>query len=35
MIRLLSLALADLLAVGAPSWAQECDPPPPLAKPMT
>ena len=31
MIRLLSLALAVLLAFAAPSWAQGCDdePPPP------
>jgi hypothetical protein len=35
MIRLLSLALAVLLAAAAPSWSQECDPPPPPAKPTT
>lgn len=36
MIRLLSMALAVLLAVAGPSLAQECDPtPPPPAKPTT
>jgi len=38
MIRLLSLALAVLLSVAAPSWAQ-CDdgppPPPPQSQPTT
>lgn len=35
MIRLLSLALAVVFSLAAPSWAQECDPPPPPAKPTT
>ena len=37
MIRLLSLALALLLSVAAPSWAQDCtdSPPPPPAQPTT
>ena len=38
MIRLLSLTLALLLSVAAPSWAQDCTdapPPPPPAQPTT
>ena len=35
MIRLLSLALAILLSIAVPSLAQDCEPPPPPAKPTT